>query len=592
MRPLATPLLALGSLVAFASPVLAATDLGTKAEQTSFVETGRYDETIRLCEAFARAYPRTVRCFDFGTTPEGRPMKALAISRSGALDAQAAKAKRIPVVLVQGGIHAGEIDGKDAGFWLLRRMLEGGDPNVASLDKLVWLFVPVFNVDGHERFGAWNRPNQRGPKEMGWRTTAQDLNLNRDYVKAEAPEMQAMLKLVNAWDPLMEVDLHVTDGAKFEQGGSFTGEPVVAGDAELAKVGRKLRADVIDAMNDNGARMLPFYPSFVGYDDPASGFEDVVFTPRFSDGYFTMLNRYGWMLETHSWKDYKTRVQYTYDCIASILRQVAKNGVKWQQLEREADARASQLGGTPVDLAWQATDKAHVIKFKGYAYARTPSDVSGALMTAYDESKPQTWKVPLRDDLQPSLTIVAPKGGYIVPAAWAEIVAKNLDLHGIAYSRLGAKANVDAQRFRADDFSFSPQSFEGHQQLTKISGEWKASTSNVDAGALFVPIAQPKARLVMSILEPQAPDSLLQWGTFNNAFERKEYMEAYVAEQVARDMLAKDPALKAEFEQKLKDDPKFAADPRARLDFFARRNSDWDTAYALYPVLRTDDVLN
>src|SRR3546814_5673585 len=110
------------------------------------------------------------------------------------------------------------------------------------------------------------------------------------------------------------------------------------------------------------------------------------------------------------------------------------------------------------------------------------------------------------------------------------------------------------------------------------------------AGSLFVPIAQPRARLVMALLEPQAPDSLLGWGEFNNAFEQKEYMEAYVAEEVAREMLAKDPSLKAAFEQRLKDDPAFAADPRGRLDFFYRRHSSYDSRYNLYPVLRTDTV--
>jgi murein tripeptide amidase MpaA len=132
-------------------------------------------------------------------------------------------------MLIQGGIHAGEIDGKDAGFLALREALEN-KAAAGALDKQVLLFVPVFNVDGHERFGKWNRPNQRGPVEMGWRTTAQNYNLNRDYVKADAPEMQAMLALVNAWDPLAYVDLHVTDGAKFEPDVSIQVEPVHGGD--------------------------------------------------------------------------------------------------------------------------------------------------------------------------------------------------------------------------------------------------------------------------------------------------------------------------------------------------------------------------
>src|SRR5690606_23344091 len=135
----------------------------------------------------------------------------------------------LPVLLVQGGIHAGEIDGKDAGFLALRQVLEG-EAAPGALEELVWIFVPVFNVDGHERFGAWNRPNQRGPREMGWRTTARNHNLNRDYTKADSPEMQAMLRLVGEWDPILYVDLHATDGARFEHDVAIQVEPLHSGD--------------------------------------------------------------------------------------------------------------------------------------------------------------------------------------------------------------------------------------------------------------------------------------------------------------------------------------------------------------------------
>ncbi|HEU4372807.1 MAG TPA: M14 family zinc carboxypeptidase, partial [Telluria sp.] len=155
----------------------AAPDLTTVSERSGFLKTGRYDEVIALCAAFQQAYPKQVKCIDFGITPEGRPMKALIVTRTGALTPAAAKQRGLPVVLIQGGIHAGEIDGKDAGFLALRELLEN---RVApgALDKQVLLFVPVFNVDGHERFTPNNRPNQRGPVEMGWRTTAQNFNLN------------------------------------------------------------------------------------------------------------------------------------------------------------------------------------------------------------------------------------------------------------------------------------------------------------------------------------------------------------------------------------------------------------------------------
>ncbi|XUP36073.1 M14 family metallopeptidase (plasmid) [Xanthomonas axonopodis pv. vasculorum] len=538
-----------------------------------------------MCDTFAQRYPQAVRCIQFGTTPEGRTMKALIASASGALDAQSAAQRKLPVVLVQGGIHAGEIDGKDAGFLALRELLDG-KAGRGVLDKLVWVFVPVFNVDGHERFGAWNRPNQRGPEQMGWRTTAQNLNLNRDYVKADAPEMQAMLQLVQQWDPLMYVDLHVTDGAKFEHDFSVQVEPVHAGDASLQRDGTRWRDAVLADLKKQGSLPLPYYPSFVHEDDPSSGFADDVSPPRFSHGYFLLRNRFGMLVETHSWKDYPTRVRITRNAIVSVLQQAARHGTQWRADALAADQRATRLAGTTEPLSFAAGPQARTVAFRGYAYTRTPSPISGALMTRYDESKPQVWKVPLRDQIKPDVVVDAPRGGYLVPAAQAALVGEKLRLHGIQFTTIGNVAERPVQTFRADAVKFAARSNESHQTV-ELSGQWRNETRSVPAGSLFVPIAQPKARLVMAILEPQAPDSLLQWGFFNTAFERKEYMEGYVAEEVARDMLARDAALKAQFEQRIASDPDFANNPQARLEFFAKRHASWDERYQLYPVLRT-----
>ena len=212
-----------------------AADLSTIAEQSGFKRTGRYEEVERLCRGFQQSWSGKVRCTEFGRTPEGRPMLALVASQDGVLDPNAARKQRRPVVLMQGGIHAGEIDGKDAGFLALREMLSGS-AGAGALRRVTFVFVPVFNVDGHERFGRWNRPNQVGPEEMGWRTTAQNLNLNRDYAKAEAPEMQAMLRLLNQWDPILYVDLHVTNGADFQHDISYSIAPTLAGQIGRAHV--------------------------------------------------------------------------------------------------------------------------------------------------------------------------------------------------------------------------------------------------------------------------------------------------------------------------------------------------------------------
>ncbi|RZA21126.1 MAG: peptidase M14 [Lysobacteraceae bacterium] len=579
---LACPLL-IGMQPAFASNAA----LTTTAERSGFKQTGRYDEVIALCAGFQATFPDAVRCFDFGITPEGRPMKAMAISTGGVLDARTARTRGLPVVLAQGGIHAGEIDGKDAGFKLVRELLQG-KVGTGLLDRQVLLFVPVFNVDGHENFRAWNRPNQRGPEQMGYRVTAQRYNLNRDYVKADSPEMQAMLALVNQWDPLVMLDLHVTDGAKFQHDISITGEPTNSGDAGLREAGNAMHDGIIAKLATQGSRPVGFYPSFVTDDDPSSGFIHAVSSPRFSHGYYPLRNRIGILVETHSWRTYPERVRSTYNTVLDALELTAANGARWLQLAHDADARAARLGGQVVPLDYRATDKVRSIDFLGYEYTRTPSDISGATMTRYDERKPQVWKLPLRDEIVPGNSVVAPMGGYLVPQQYAVAVGRQLLIHGIDFRVLTAPLRAaQAQVFIADAAQFSPTSVEGHQRVN-LKGDWTAQAADIAAGSLYVPIAQAKARLLMHILEPTAGDSMAAWGDFNNAFERKEYMEDYVAEEEARKMLARNPALKAEFARKLRDDADFAKNPGARLEFFYRRHPAWDRGYNRYPVLRTD----
>ena len=563
--------------------------LSTLAERSGFQQTGRYDEVIALCAGFAKAYPKAVRCFDFGTSPQGRPMQAMAVSTSGALHPRAARARGLPVVLAQGGIHAGEIDGKDAGFRLVRDLLQG-KAGKGVLDKAVLLFVPVFNVDGHENFRAWNRPNQRGPEQVGFRVTAQRYNLNRDYVKADAPEMRAMLGLVNAWDPLVMLDLHVTDGAKFQHDISITGEPTNSGDEGLREAGNALLEGILAKLATQGSQPVAFYPSFVEGDDPASGFVHGVSTPRFSTGYFPLRNRIAILVETHSWRTYPERVQATYNTVLDALELTAANATRWQALARDADRRAAQLGGQPIALDYKATDTARSIDFLGYAYTRTPSEISGALMTRYDEAAPQVWKIPLRDQIVPNTVVTAPRGGYIVPAQHAAAVSRQLLVHGIGYTILTTPVAAAAtQTFIADKALFSPAPVEGRQRVS-LTGAWTPHTADIATNSLFVPIAQAKARLLVALLEPQSSDSMAAWGAFNNAFEQKEYMEGYVAEEQARLMLARDPALKAAFEKRLRDDQAFAKNPGARLDFFYRRHPAWDQDVNRYPVLRTDTL--
>lgn len=565
------------------APAFGADSLTTLAEQSGFRTTGRYAEVDTLCHAFEKRYSGRARCFSFGTTPEGRPLWAIAASDDGVVTAQQARVKRRLVILAQGGIHSGEIDGKDAGFLVLREFLEAPRGPTSPLANATFLFVPVFSPDGHERFGKWNRPNQNGPQEMGWRTTAQNYNLNRDYMKADAPEMQAMLRLLNEWDPFVYVDLHATDGAQFEHDVAIMSEPREQGDREVAILADKLRDEIIDRLTKQGSLPLSWYPTFKDNDEPTSGADVTPSLPRFSTGYWGLSNRVALLVETHSWKDYPTRVRITANILRDLFDMAKTGAPGWQITAQRADERAVRLAGAIYPLAFDVTDDVRWFDFRGYAYERKPSEVSGALMTRYDTTKPAIWRMPIHDTVRVTRSATAPGSGYLIPPAVASWLAPKLQNHGITVQP-AKQLPKSAQVWRASEFSVRSGTFEGHA-VFNLKGAWKEEAVSLSQGTMFVPIAQPKSRLVLSLLEPDAPDSYASWGFFATSFERKEYMEAYVAEDVAREML-KDPAVRQEFDARLKTDPKFAADPAARLEFFYRKHSSWDGEYSKYPVVR------
>jgi hypothetical protein len=578
-------LLAVFAMSLFLMPAWATPEsLTTIAERTDYRQTGRYDEVLSLCEAFSQQWPDLVRLETFGTTPEGRPMMALVVSTSGALTPKEAQAKKKPVVLFQGGIHAGEIAGKDAGFLALRHLLESDGP---ALKNVTVVFVPVFNVDGHERFGPWNRPNQVGPEEMGWRVTSQNLNLNRDYAKADTAEMKAMLGLLDRWDPALYVDLHSTDGAQFQPDVAVLVAPTFAGDPELQPVAKALQDKAIEQLEQQGSMPLSFYPSFRDYKNPATGFEDGAYPPRFSTGYWALRNRLAVLVETHSWKDYATRVRVSKNIVESMIRIAAADGDEWLRAEAMADRRSEALGGRPITLKFKTTEKETLIDFPGYAYKVTPSEISGTDALVYDPTTPQNWRLPFFGEVVPDIVVSAPKGGYLIPPAHAGWLSERLKSHGIDFKTVQKSCNKNLDVFRAQKVKFSTRPSEGHQ-TARLDGQWSQENQPVLAGSLFVPISQPKSRLVMALLEPQAVDSYAHWGFFNAHFEQKEYLEDYVTEQIAEDIMKADPQVAAEFQRRLKDDPEFAKDSAARLDFFYRRHASWDARMNLYPIMRTD----
>ena len=555
----------------------------TAYEKSGFLETPRYQETIDYLKRLEKSSP-WIKVSSFGKSGEGRDLVLVVASSDRAFDPAAARKTGKAIVLLQAGIHAGEIDGKDAGMMLLRD-LAVTKSRAALLDGAILLFMPMYNVDGHERFGAYNRTNQNGPKEMGWRTTARNLNLNRDYLKADAPETRAWLKVYTTWWPDLLIDAHVTDGADYRpvmtyaiESGPNTPKPV----ADWVKSAVEGRA--VPAIAAAGTTISP-YIDLVDSTDPAVGLVAGAATPRFSTGYTVLQNRPSFLIETHMLKDYKARVDATYATVAGLLLECGRDRKGLRDAIRAAEEAASRPGKTP--LAYRTTEATRTVPFPGVSYTREPSPISGGMRIRYGK-EPLDLKVPLRDHIEVTLEVDRPRA-YLVPPQWTDEIAV-LEAHGLRLQRLTAPLTTPVEGYRLSEPKWQEAPFEGRHPVTCKAERLRSVPRVFPAGTVVVPLDQPGSAVAVNLLEPLGPDSFVSWGFFDAVFEQKEFAEAYVVEELARAMLEKDPGLKAEFEKALAD-PAFAGDKSKRLDFFFRRSPYWENP-GIYPIgLVTDPAL-
>lgn len=561
----------------------------TPAETSQFRTTPSYAQTHAYLERLAAADPRHIHLTRFGVSPEGRDLMLVVAAKDGEFTPEAARASGKEIVLVQAGIHAGEIEGKDAGLMLLRDLTVGGKHS-GLLDHAILVYLPIFNVDGHENASAYNRINQNGPAEMGFRATAQYLNLNRDYTKADAPEMRAWLAMFDAWMPDLFMDIHTTDGADYQYDLTWYLEewgplhPAVKAWQEMA-----FKRSIFPAFDAMGHEQAP-YLDLVDHRDITKGVGNFGSGPRFSTGYVALRNRAALLVETHMLKSYEVRVRATYDLIVATLGYFNAHPGTLRKAVMQADADTVARAKTPgaqLPLVFKTTDKPTPLKLKGYAFTQTKSDISGDTWVSYDPTQPKTYDVPFFRDLIATESVQLP-AAYVVPASWPQVIEK-LAQHGVRFERLAHAQTLRVERYRLANPVWEAKPFESRHLLRDFSSTIESVSIEFPAGSAVVPMDQPAANVVANLLEPRAPDSLLRWGLLDASFEQKEYADARVGERLAHEMLAKDPALNAEFEAKIAADAAFAKDPAARLAFFYERSPWYATQrVGACPVMRLD----
>lgn len=574
------------SLSLLATHACIAADWTTPAEAARFETTPSYAETRAYLQRLASAAPGRLHLGRFGVSPEGRDLMLVVAASDGEFTPAAARASGKPIVMVQAGIHAGEIEGKDAGLMLLRDLAVGDHPSL--LDRVILVWLPIFNVDGHERSNPHNRINQDGPREMGYRATAQNLNLNRDYMKADAPEMRDWLALFDAWQPDLFLDIHTTNGADYQYDLTWYLEewgPLDDGVKRWQK--NAMERHILPAYEKRGHLAAP-YLDLIDHRDIRKGIGNFGSGPRYSTGYVALRNRAAVLVETHMLKPYATRVRATRDFVVATLAEVGRDGAALRNAVERADAAiVARRAGARLAVAFETSMQSVPFELAGYASSQTPSEVSGDSWTRYDDRRPQRYGVPFFRDLVATETVVVP-AAYLVPAGWPQIADK-LREHHLRLERIDRPLRLRVDRYRLDAPQWNGPSYEGRHPLREFGLRVERVELAFAAGAVLVALDQPGANVAVNLLEPRASDSLLRWGFLDALFEQKEYPDARVAEQLARTMLERDPSLKAAFEARLAEDAAFAASPARRLAWFYER-SDWYAAQEVgaYPIVRLD----
>lgn len=542
----------------------------TPIEATGFAETPTYAQTRAWLEKLVAASP-LLRLEVFGRTAQGRELYAIRAAKPG-------KANK-PILVAQAGIHAGEIDGKDAGMMLLRDIALRGKDHL--LDQADLVFIPIFNADGHERSSATNRPNQRGPSNQGWRTTAQNLNLNRDWLKADTPEMRAMRAYFGRLNPALILDLHVSDGIDHQYDITFTFPGWAGSPSHSPAIGAWLDAHYRPAITEALSKAGHIPGLYVEAIDPRKLEKGALLspdTPRYSTGYGELARQPTVLVETHSLKPYRQRVLGTYVLIEESLRLLGNEQVSLAAaVSKDRNSRP-----TTTVLTWKAKSEPLFVMnaFKGVAQEDYRSPASGGTEVRY-LGRPITIKVPVYVEA-PDFVSTLPVAWW-VPATKPDVIAL-LKLHDIRFETIESPRSVALDMVRLGNPKLGAPD-EGHIPLA-AEYHHVERTEAYPAGSVRVPSDQPLGLLAAAMLEAESPDSLLAWNFYPEILMRTEYIEGYAIAPLADRMLANDPALAKEFKAKLAADPKFAADPEARLSWFYERTPYYDDRYLLYPVGR------
>ena len=553
----------------------------TPYERGNQNQTTLWNECIAFYEKLATDFPEVLHFFPIGVADNGLPLHAGVVTGDGIWDRAQIKAAGRPVFFNNNGIHPGEPEGIDACMALVRDFCTQPE-RLAALGKTVFLFIPIYNVDGCINRQSTSRVNQLGPEEFGFRANSRNLDLNRDFIKCDSLAAQTFNQFFTAWDPDVMVDTHTSNGADYH----YTMTLI---NTQTDKLGGDLGAflrdamlpDIYRTMAERGWPTCPYVNPIRA--TPDDGIEDFLEVPRFSTGYAALHHCIGFMPETHMLKPFADRYASMRALVEVVLAFTVSHAEQIKALR--SAARQAAMARRHWQVMWAPeTDRPSVFKFKGYAAVYRPSLLGNYSRLAYDRDQPWERDIPWFNRCKTTLEVATLKR-YLIPQAWREVIER-LRWNGVELQRLEADQTVQAQVYRIAKVVSRAQPYEGHMFHDNVELTVHTETIRAHAGDVLVDLAQPNARYAVETLEPQAHDSFFRWGFFNSVLEKKEAYSDYVFEDTALEMLQEEPGLQTRFDAWKKEFPERFSDQTAVLDFiFANGKRFHEPEWMRYPVV-------
>jgi hypothetical protein len=538
--------------------------------------TATYSEIISYYQKLAKPNPQ-MRLFNYGMTDVGKPLTLVVLSRDKVFDPVLIKKQNKRVLLINNGIHPGEPEGIDAAMMFARDLLK---KNALPKDVVICI-IAVYNIDGCLNRGI-SRISQNGPRMYGFRGNSRNLDLNRDFIKADSRNALAFEQIVNTWKPEVFLDNHTSDGADYQYVMTLIETQKDKQNPILAKyTSEVLTPELYKRMKKGGDEMIPYGAGERGL--PDSGIVSFLETPRFATGYTAQRNIISYITETHMLKPFDKRVYATYDFMQHLVNIYQRDAKLIGELKRKADEDVINQKIFAMD--WDVDrSRPDTITFKGYTASYKPSEVSGLRRLYYDRSKPYTKVVRYLDNYKVTETVDKPLA-YVIPQAWGKII-ELFKLNSVVLHKLAHDTTLNLQMYYFADYKTPTRPYEGHYLHTGVKLTPTDMEVKFYAGDYVVYTNQPLNRYIVETLEPQGVDSFFAWNFFDSMLGEKEGFSNYVFEDVAADMLKKDPELRKKLDEEKAKDPKLAASAQMQLTFVYHNSPYFEKTYLRYPVGR------